>query len=144
MMKKKTDTKNTKLFVTDVVYNHKQIKHQEEIDILSFVREKLLHMILVDGIDEAVKQCNNIINEVTEGLPIKGNINYSFVRTEDEMSIEFVRHAHGGGDRQSIRDGFGGVVVGTVKTVEIKGELSLIHGFKWYHPEQYNPFAHLD
>ena len=131
-----------KLFVVDVVSNGKQIKHQEEVDILSLVREKLLHMMLVDGIDEAVKQCNGIIKEVTEGLPIKGNINYSFVRTEDEMSIEFVRHAHGGGCYQSIRS-CGGVVVATVKIVKIKGELSPIHGFTWYHLDEMVPFAHL-
>ena len=129
-----------KLFVVDVVSNGKQIKHQEEVDILSLVREKLLHMILVDGIDEAVKQCNSIINEETEGLPIKGNIHYSFVRTDDKMNIEFVRHAHGGGNNRSVRD-TGGVVVATVKIVKIKGELSPIHGFTWY--QETNPFAHL-
>lgn len=143
MMKKKTDTKNDKLFVTNVVSLHKTLKHQEEVDIISLVREKLLYMILVDGIDEAVKQCNSIINEVTEGLPVKGNVHYSFVRTEDEMNIEFVRHAHGGGNNQSVRD-TGGVVIATLVIVKIKGELSPIHGFTWYHPEEFDPFAHLD
>ena len=130
------------LFVSDVDVVNKQLKHQEEVDIINDIRDRILHMLLIDGIDEALRQCEYIIKEVVGNKPTKGNIIYSAVRANNDMNIEFVRYAHGGG-RFSAKRVTGGVVVATVKTTSVKGELSPIHGFTWYHSEERDPFAHL-
>ena len=130
------------LFVSDVDVVNKQLKHQEEVDIINDIRDRILHMLLIDGIEEALRQCENIIKEVVGNKPTKGNIIYSAVRVNNDMEIEIVRHAHGGGGFSAKRV-TGGVVVATVKTTSVKGELSPIHGFTWYHPEERDPFAHL-
>ena len=118
------------LFVSDVDVVNKQLKHQEEVDIINDIRDRILHMLLIDGIEEALRQCENIIKEVVGNKPTKGNIIYSAVRVNN-----------GGGF--SAKRVTGGVVVATVKTTSVKGELSPIHGFTWYHPEERDPFAHL-
>ena len=143
MMKKKTSNENDKLFVTDVVSLSKQLKHQEECDIISNIREKFQHLILVDGINGVREECQKVIDEVTNGQPIKGNIRYfAEYSEENSQNIEIIRNAHGS-VMQAKRTN-GGVVIATLVIVKIKGEYSRIHGFMWYHPEQYNPFAHLD
>lgn len=143
MMKKKTDTKNDKLFVTDVVSLFKQLKHQEEYNIISNIREKFQHLILVDGINGVREECQKVIDEVTNGQPIKGNIRYfAEYSEENNQNIEIIRNAHGS-VMQAKRTN-GGVVIATLVIVKIKGEYSRIMGFTWYHPEQYDPFAHLD
>ena len=143
MMKKKTDTKNDKLFVTDVVSLFKQLKHQEEYNIISNIREKFQHLILVDGINGVREECQKVIDEVTNGQPIKGNIRYfAEYSEENSLNIEIVRNAHGS-VMQAKRTN-GGVVIATLVIVKIKGEYSRIMGFTWYHPEQFDPFAHLD
>ena len=143
MMKKKTDTKNTKLFVTDVVSLFKQLKHQEEYNIISNIREKFQHLILVDGINGVREECQKVIDEVTNGQPIKGNIRYfAEYSEENNQNIEIIRNAHGS-VMQAKRTN-GGVVIATLVIVKIKGEYSRIMGFTWYHPEQFDPFAHLD
>ena len=143
MMKKKTDTKNTKLFVTDVVSLFKQLKHQEEYNIISNIREKFQHLILVDGINGVREECQKVIDEVTNGQPIKGNIRYfAEYSEENNQNIEIIRNAHGS-VMQAKRTN-GGVVIATLVIVKIKGEFSRIMGFTWYHPEEFNPFAHLD
>lgn len=143
MMKKKTDTKNTKLFVTDVVSLFKQLKHQEEYNIISNIREKFQHLILVDGINGVREECQKVIDEVTNGQPIKGNIRYfAEYSEENNQNIEIIRNAHGS-VMQAKRTN-GGVVIATLVIVKIKGEYSRIMGFTWYHPEEFDPFAHLD
>lgn len=143
MMKKKTDTKNDKLFVTDVVPLFKQLKHQEEYNIISNIREKFQHLILVDGINGVRGECQKVIDEVTNGQPIKGNIRYfAEYSEENSLNIEIVRNAHGS-VMQAKRTN-GGVVIATLVIVKIKGEYSRIMGFTWYHPEEFDPFAHLD
>ena len=143
MMKKKTDTKNDKLFVTDVVSLFKQLKHQEEYNIISNIREKFQHLILVDGINGVREECQKVIDEVTNGQPIKGNIHYfAEYSEENNQNIEIIRNAHGS-VMQAKRTN-GGVVIATLVIVKIKGEYSRIMGFTWYHPEQFDPFAHLD
>jgi len=142
MMKKKTDTKNDKLFVTDVVSLFKQLKHQEEYNIISNIREKFQHLILVDGINGVKEECQKVIDEVTNGQPIKGHISYfAEYSEENSQNIEIVRYAHGGGMNIPKRTN-GGVVIATLVIVKIKGEYSRIMGFTWYHPEQFDPFAH--
>lgn len=137
------DTKQiVKLFVGEIEVNNKQLKHGEEAIIIQHFRDDMEHIILIDGIDEAIKQCEQIIKETTENNPVKGNIYYSAVRADNNRDIEFVRHAHGGGNNQSLRV-TGGVVVATIKTIEIKGELSPIHGYTWYDINKHNPFAFL-
>ena len=143
MMKKKTDTKNDKLFVTDVVSLFKQLKHQEEYNIISNIREKFQHLILVDGINGVREECQKVIDEVTNGQPIKGNIRYfAEYSEENNQNIEIIRNAHGS-VMQAKRTN-GGVVIATLVIVKIKGEYSRIMGFTWYHPEEFDPFAHLD
>ena len=61
---------------------------------------------------------------------------------DDKYNIEIVRAAHGGGNNQSKRIN-GGVAIATLIIVKIEGELSPIHGIKWYYPEERDPFAHL-
>lgn len=132
--------KNNKLFVVDIEVNNKKLNKLEEYQIIENVRDVLLHMILVDGTEEAKQKVSSIIKEVTGGQPMKGNIHYFAENGEkDENCIEIVRAAHGGGNNQSARNG-GGVVVATIKTVEIRGELSPIHGLVWYRPEENDPF----
>ena len=140
MKQAKSTEKTNKLFVGFIAVNNKQLKNTTEALIIEEIRNKFLHVILVDGVDVAIKECEKIAKEVTEGQPVKGNIFYSFIRTDDEQNIEFVRHSHGGGNNPSARS-TGGVVVATIKTERIKGELSPIHGFTWY--QEKNPFAHL-
>lgn len=130
------------LFVSDVEVVNKQLKHQEEADIINGIRDRLLHMLLIDGIDEALRQCENIIKEVVGDKPVKRNIIYSVVRANNDRKIELVRHAHGGGGFSAKRV-TGGIVVATLKTISVKGELSTIHGFTWYHPSERDPFVHL-
>lgn len=144
MIKKtKTNTENDKLFVTDVVSLFKQLKHQEEYNIISNIREKFQHLILVDGINGVREECQKVIDEVTNGQPIKGNIRYfAEYSEENNQNIEIIRNAHGS-VMQAKRTN-GGVVIATLVIVKIKGEYSRIMGFTWYHPEQYDPFAHLD
>ncbi len=144
MIKTKTNTENNKLFVNDVVSLSKQLKHIEEFHIISCIREKFLHLILVDGINGIVKRCQQIIDECTNGQPIKGNISYYAEQPEENSpNIEIVRRARGGGQNIAKRTN-GGVAIATLVIVEIQGEYSPIHGFTWYHPERFDPFAHLD
>lgn len=135
-----TNSKNT-LFVTEVVAS-KQVKNVMEVLIIGHFSEKLLHILLDDGIDEAVKQAEQIVRDEIGDEHIKGKIHYSCVRTDDEMNIEFVRHAHGGGNNPSRRE-TGGVVVATIKTVRVRGKLSAIHGFTWNNPDNSDPFKNL-
>lgn len=131
--------KNNKLFVIDVESNGKQIKKYDELEIVDRIRAKLNHFLLSDNnLDEAKSQCRQIIKEVVGDKPIKGNIHYFVDNAEtNDNNIEIVRSAHGGGNNQSRRVN-GGVVIATVKTVIVRGELSTIHGFTYYQDE--NPF----
>lgn len=131
-----------RLFVNEVVVNYKQLKHVKEANIINNVRDELLYVILENNIDEAKERCRCIIEEETNNEPIKGNIIFSVVSADNNTDIEIVRHAHGGGNNSSVRV-TGGVVVATLKTVPIKGELSAIHGYKWYHPKDRNPFFYV-
>ena len=132
-----------KLFVVDIVSNTKVIKHGEEISIINIIKEKLNHLIIIGDTEEIKNQCNTVIREVTQGNPLKGNIRF-FVESadNDKYNIEIVRAAHGGGNNQSKRIS-GGVAIATLIIVKIEGELSPIHGIKWYYPEERDPFAHL-
>lgn len=123
------------MFVSDISVNGKQIKHSEELAIINNVRERLLFIIIEENIEEAKKICREIINDETGNAPIKGNITYSVIPAVNGTDIEIVRHSHGGGNNASVRI-TGGVVIATVKTVPVKGKLSPIHGFTWYHPEE--------
>ena len=129
-------------FVCDVKLANKQLKHQEELTIIESIKSQLLYMLLIDGTDEVLNRCNQIIKEELGDKLIKGNIHYFVVRADNGLDIEFVRHAHGGGNNLSKRIS-GGVVVATIEIAAVKGELSPIHGFIWYHPEERDPFAHL-
>jgi len=132
-----------KMFVFDVVSNNKLIKHVEELNIIAAIKDKLLHIILMDNTEEAKRQCRNIINEITNGQPLKGNIHY-FVETANDktLNIEIVRAAHGGGSNSAVRTN-GGIVIATLVITDIKGELSPIHGYTWYNLEERDPFSHI-
>ena len=129
-------------FVCDVKLANKQLKHQEELSIFESLKDRFSHILLTDGIDEALQRCNAIIKEEIGTKPIKGNIHYSAVRADNGIDIEFVRHSHGGGNNPSKRI-TGGVVVATIEIAAVEGELSPVHGFTWYHPEKRDPFMHL-
>jgi len=126
-----------RLFVSEVSVNTKQIKHAEELSIINKVRDLLLYVILEDNTKEATETCRQIVREETGGHPIKGNIYYSVESTDNGMNIEIVRIAHGGGGNPSVRV-TGGVVIVTIKTITIKGELSAIHGMTWYSQNENN------
>ena len=133
------NTKQQKLFVVDVESNGKQIKNYAEVEIVDRIRTSLNHFLLSDNnLDEAKFQCSQIIKEVVGNKPIKGNIHYFVDNAQtNDNNIEIVRCAHGGGNNPSKRIN-GGVVIATIKTVVVKGELSAIHGFTYYQEE--NPF----
>jgi len=129
-----------KLFVTAVSLNSKKINNTTELSIVGQIREKLLCLILTDGVGEARKECNVIIQEETGRKPVKGNVRYFAETAHDNPNcIEIVRSAHGGGDNRPARES-GGVVIATVETVPIRGELSPVHGFVWYNPDENSPF----
>lgn len=126
-----TENKN-RLFVTAVVSNSRKINNAIEYAIIGHIREKLLCLILTDGVGEAQKECKTIIQEETGRKPVKGNIHYFAETAHDNPNcIEIVRAAHGGGNNRSARDN-GGVVIATVIAVKIRGELSPVHGLTWY------------
>jgi len=129
-------------FVCDIKLFNKQLKHQEELNILESMKDNLLHMLLVDGVDEAVSRCNEIIKKEVDNKPIKGNITFSAVRGDNDTNIEFVRHSHGGGNHSAKRI-TGGVVVAIIEIASVRGELSPIHGLTFYRPEERDPFAYL-
>ena len=103
-----TNSKNS-LFVTEVVAS-KQVKNVMELQIIGHFSEKLLHILLDDGIDEAVKQAEQIVRDEIGGEHIKGNIHYSCVRTDDEMNIEFVRDGWRGGGHHQNGEGKGEII----------------------------------
>ena len=131
-----------RLFVSEISVNSKQLRHQEELHIIDNVRDSLLHFILEETTAEAKEKCCQIIREVTGGKPIKGNIIYTAEPSDDDNEIEIVRNAHGGGNNASLSV-TGGVIIATIKIVSIRGELSPIHGTKWYNLQEGNPFIHL-
>lgn len=129
-------------FVSEIKLLNKQLKHQEELNIIERMKDDFLHMLLVDDVDEAVSRCNEIIKQEVGDKPIKGNITFSAVRGDKNTNIEFVRHAHGGGNNSAKRI-TGGVVVAIIEIASVRGELSPIHGLTFYRPEERDPFAHL-
>ena len=129
-------------FVCDVKLVNKQLKHQEELNVLESIKDRLLHILLFDGTAEALNCCDQIIKEEMGDKPIKGNIFYSVIPADNGTDIEFVRHSHGGGNHSAKRI-TGGVVVAIIEIASVRGELSPIHGLTFYRPEERDPFAHL-
>lgn len=126
-----TNKKTKKYFVTEIKENSNAINNGDELALIAKLQSKLLNIILLDDLYEAIQQCKIIINETMGTLPLKGNIIYSAEQADNKTDIELVRYAHGGGNNLARRKN-GGTVFATIKTTLIQGELSPIHGFTWY------------
>lgn len=129
------------LFVDAIVGDNNKIKTFDELQLVTALQDKFLHLLITDDIRELKNRCRGVVREIMGNEPLKGNITYSVETNEDDsLNVDIVRNAHGGGNNALKRKN-GGVAIIVIKTVAVKGTLSPIHGITLYHPEENDPFA---
>ena len=111
-----------KFFVTAVTSNAKVINSTFEMTIVSSIRDKWQHILIVGPLAVLKQDCDDAVARIAGDAPLKGNIHYKAeIAENDDNSIEILRIAHGGGNNMSKRTS-GGVVLATIHVLPVRGQ----------------------
>lgn len=72
------------LFVDAIVGDNNKIKTFDELQLVTALQEKFLHLLITDDIRELKTRCRGVVKEIMGSEPLKGNITYSVETNEDD------------------------------------------------------------